>query len=75
MLFENDIKHIDLQMAATFGKMLLEKNEKLEQELRNLQKVAEETTLENQVRCLPDIHVFMLITYFTCSASPNSCHH
>lgn len=43
------MKYADLQMAATFGKMLLEKNEQLEQDLRNLQKVAEETTLENQV--------------------------
>lgn len=40
---------IDLQMAATFGKMLLEKNEQLQHELQHLQKAAEETTLENQV--------------------------
>lgn len=40
---------IDLQMAATFGKMLLEKNEQLQHELQQLQKVAEETALENQV--------------------------
>ena len=39
----------DLQMAATFGKMLLEKNEQLQHELQHLQKVAEETSLENQV--------------------------
>ena len=38
-------------MAATFGKMLLEKNEQLQHELQQLQKVAEETALENQV-CL-----------------------
>jgi len=36
-------------MAATYGKMLLEKNVQLQQELQDLQKVAEETTLENQV--------------------------
>ena len=41
--------YVDLQMAATFGKMLLEKNEQLQHELQQLQKAAEETMLENQV--------------------------
>ena len=47
-------------MAATFGKMLLEKNEQLEQDLRNLQKVAEETTLENQVRHKLQVYVSLV---------------
>ena len=51
--YQNEIVIIvaftDLQMAATYGKMLLEKNVQLQQELQDLQKVAEETTLENQV--------------------------
>ena len=49
VFIKNFMIYADLQMAATFGKMLLEKNEQLELDLRNLQKVAEETTLENQV--------------------------
>lgn len=44
-------------MAATFGKMLLEKNEQLQHELQHLQKVAEETTLENQVRIIVMYHL------------------
>lgn len=50
---------IDLQMAATFGKMLLEKNEQLQHELQHLQKVAEETMLENQV-CTLYIYVCVM---------------
>ena len=43
-------------MAATYGKMLLEKNEQLQQELQDLQKVAEETALENQVHIMLYVH-------------------
>jgi len=60
--------YADLQMAATFGKMLLEKNEQLEQDLRNLQKVAEETTLENQVAHVHTHKMYIIAYGGLCSA-------
>lgn len=38
----------DLHLAATVGKMLLEKNGELEEKLTRLQQVAEQTAQENE---------------------------
>ena len=63
VFIKNFMIYADLQMAATFGKMLLEKNEQLEQDLRNLQKVAEETTLENQVTHTHTYTVYVILVW------------
>ena len=39
----------DLHLAATVGKMLLEKNSDLEEKLTRLQQVAEQAAQENEV--------------------------
>ena len=41
--------HVDLQLAATVGKMLLEKNSSLEEKLLKLQFIVEQTKVENDV--------------------------
>ena len=42
----------DLHLAATVGKMLLEKNGELEEKLTRLQQVAEQTAQENEASLL-----------------------
>ena len=43
------LAHVDLQLAATVGKMLLEKNSSLEEKLLKLQFIVEQTKVENDV--------------------------